>query len=295
VLRQVEDAAWPSGHPDRRPIAEQVGAGEPTAGRPTERIEHGEDMVEREIPGIPVDRRVFGRQHVLVDGDVQWSAGEVLAIRFEEALQAVGEWLAGVGKERIAWDSIPPEPAEPPAGRNDPDAARTQLPPWGEGGVMVVEVEVATDVEHAAEVGKLKGSGQPGTAVKEWDAANPVGVFVEDEQVKRVGEPPEQCEGDVMKIPGAEQDEPRPLACTKLQRRLLLKLSIDAEATRHSDPRPPGTQVGDPRGLTVAERALGREAAVQIKDVQVESGQAHPGIVGRTVVVNDTWTHGAFA
>jgi len=83
--------------------------------------------------------------------------------------------------------AVTPGPAlEAADGGNDLNPARAQAPPGSQQTKAVVEIDVAADVKDGPHVGQLGGVVDPSAAMQERDAAHPVGVVVEYQQIEWV-------------------------------------------------------------------------------------------------------------
>ena len=148
-IEPVAEPAQPVPEPDGRPVAEQVGPGEPAAGRLDEGLDDRHRVVEPEQARVPVHRRVVGDQHVLVDRHVERDLAQLARIRAE----GVGEDIAGrrplgqKGADRQAATIGLARSAGGP-GRRRPGRSRSRA--RGRASIRVVEVPLAAAVEHPA-------------------------------------------------------------------------------------------------------------------------------------------------
>ena len=226
---------WP--RRDGRPVAQDVGPGEPAAGRAEERRHDRGGVRESEVPRVPVHRRVVGDHHVLVDRHVERDAGQLVAVR----PQGVAEDLRGRSPFAQEGADVEPRPAAPrvtsPGGEDD-HAAVADLPPGGEPAIAVLEVGLPAAVEGAAEPREPQRVAEPRPAVEERDAAHPVGMPVDDQQVERPVDSLQERQCDVVEVARAVERHRGPAAGDR-PAEPVAEAGERPEAARQADPRAP--------------------------------------------------------
>ena len=116
-----------------------------------------------------------------------------------------------------------------------------------------------------AEVRRPQGVPQPRPAVEERDAAHPVGVLVQHQQVERLADPAQQGEGDVVEVARAVEGHGGTVGRHRVVQPAAKPVE-GAEIAGQPDPRPP-VAGRHPLGRRVREQlGLWGEAAVQVQD-----------------------------
>src|SRR5262249_25661550 len=148
--------------------------------------------------------------------------------------------------------------------RNFPVA---QLAPRGKPAEYVVEIQFAAQMEHAPNVWKSQRVEKPAAAVQYGHAAHPVGMLIDDEQVERLAQPPEQRERDMVKIAGAVERQNR-LGGSWVQTffQMALKAPVRAERTAYPDAWSPIPKRHDFRSVCIEQGVLCHNTAIEVKD-----------------------------
>ena len=94
-IGEVKHLAEPALHVNRRPVADDVHAGQPAAGRRREAVQHRADFAHRQQSRIPVHDRFVGREHVLVERNVQRPIRQLLAVGPQQFFNAIPARMFG--------------------------------------------------------------------------------------------------------------------------------------------------------------------------------------------------------
>src|SRR5215475_3460892 len=132
--------------------------------------------------------------------------GKLRKTRAKRTFQNVaGRYAMSRFEQRLMGQVRPRALAVSSPSRNYGYASGVQIAPRGQPAVKVVEVEIAAHVKDAPEVRQPQRVPQPGAAVHHGDAAHPIRVFVNDQEIEWPVQASQQRRRDVMKIAGSEK------------------------------------------------------------------------------------------
>src|SRR5271154_172569 len=138
----------------------------------------------------------------------------------------------------------------------------------------VVEIQLTADVKDLAHVRQLGRVIQPGAAVQERNAAHPIRMLVEHEQVTWLHEPAHECQRDVMEVAGAKESAESVCrkATTCLGPHGLLKAPKSPEATAEPEPWSPAFGAPHLWLKSLQNRGLRGDATVEIDKPGLHGG-----------------------
>src|SRR5262249_16851081 len=128
--------------------------------------------------------------------------------------------------------------------------------------IVIVEVEIAADVNDTLQIRQLERMPEPRAAVHDGNGAHPVGMLVDHEQVERLFNAAQEGQRYMVKISGAEKRERRLVASANNLTKLLLETSKRVEAAGQPNPRAPTAKVHYFGVKTAEEITLGYDSAV---------------------------------
>src|SRR6516165_10209590 len=114
---------------------------------------------------------------------------------------------------------------------------------------------------------------QPGPTMHKRQAAHPIGVVVEHQEIKRTRLPFQQRKSDMMKIPGTIQSQPGGVirSASQNNRERSVKLFESAKTTSHANNGPPVLKWKHPKGKLFEEFRLPDQTTVKIQNPQVHA------------------------